>query len=441
MIREDDHRHIPPVICYLTKRFPRLSETFILDEIIGLEAGGVPLRLFAIADPGELDVQPDVARVQSTVSYLRSGTRWSDRLRDHAGFVRGHGTILRHHPGRWLGTVAHVARSRRHRSSFKHLLEAGGMAAAMDSVDGDHLHAAFAHGPASIAHFVHLLTGRPFSFAAHAKDLYLSSPDILAIKVAASSFVLACSQSAADELRRVVAAHPDPEVNRHVDKIVLAPHGVDVDRFRPAPTGRATVVPSDTLRVLAVGRLVPKKGYPTLLRALGSLAASGVDFHCTIIGGGALRDDLDALVRGLGLEPWVTLRGTRTQREIIEEYRRSDVLVQASVITDDGDRDGIPNSVLEAMASGLPVVASSVAGIPEVVRNGVTGLLVAPGDAEELADALLALDGDSALRADLGRNARQFVGAHLARRSCIEPVAQLLLAQGGAAKVGQGVPG
>ena len=415
----------PPRVCYLTKRFPRLSETFILDEVLGLEASGVPLRLFAIADPGEEDVQPDVARVNSTVTYLRTGGRWVTTARDYARFVRGHAVLFGRRPRQWTGAAVQMLTSGRIRPLAKHFLEAGGMATAMDRVDGDHLHAAFAHGPASVAHYVHLLTGRPFSFAAHAKDLYLSSPHLLAEKVAASTFVLACSENAADELHRIVASHPDPNVNVHTAKVILAPHGVDIGRFRP---GRPAVrTEPGTLRILAVGRLVPKKGHSTLLAALASLKASGVKFRCRIVGGGALRDELSRLVTRLGLEDQVTMCGTRTQQEIIEEYHRSDVFVQASVITADGDRDGIPNSVLEAMASGLAVVASSVAGLPEVIRNGETGLLIAPGQSDPLARALRSLADDPTLRDQLGSAARRFVVEHLSRSSCIEPVAYLLL--------------
>lgn len=413
-----------PVVCYLTKRFPRLSETFILDEILGLEANGVALRLFSIADPDERVVQPDVARVRSPVAYLRAGRGWQGSVRDYAGFARSHASLLAHRPWRWIRVATHLLVARRHLSSIKHFLEAGAMATAMESVGGEHVHAAFAHGPASIAHFVHLLTGRPFSFAAHAKDLYLSSPDILARKVAASTFVLACSESAADELRRIVASHWDPSVNVHTDKVVLAPHGVDVERFAPRPR---PAEPTTTPRLLAVGRLVPKKGYATLLAALADMKSAGVDFQCRIVGGGGLRDELTDLVGALGLDGHVKLCGTLTQQEIVDEYHQADVFVQASVVTADGDRDGIPNSVLEAMATGLPVVATSVAGIPEVVTDRETGLLVAPGDPEALAAALTTvLGGPVLLREAMGANARRFVVEHLSRAACIQPVAALL---------------
>lgn len=406
-------------VCYLTKRFPRVSETFILDEILGLEALGVPLRLFALADPHERVVQPDVARVASPVRYLRRDAGRA-HVSDLVRGLAGHARLARRDPRRWLAVVGHVLVARGHRSTFRHLLEAGTMATEVERAGGIHLHAAFAHGPASVAHFVSLLTGVPFSFAAHAKDLYLSSPDILAVKVAAAEFVLACSQSAAGELHRIVAAHPDPAVRAATGKVVLAPHGVDVDRFRPA-------VPHDRpgpVSILAVGRLVPKKGYPVLVEALQALAATGMDFRCRIVGDGALRDDLAARLGAAGLSERVALLGTRTQQEIVDEYRRADIFVQASVVTADGDRDGIPNAVLEAMASGLPVVATSVAGIPEVVHDGRTGLLVPSGDPTALAGALAGLVEDRGRRSRLGAAARSHVEARVSRKVCVAAVAR-----------------
>ncbi|MDA8286118.1 MAG: glycosyltransferase family 4 protein [Actinomycetota bacterium] len=409
-----------PPLAYLTKRFPRLSETFILDEILALEGAGVPLRLYAIADPGETVVQPDVAKVRSPVGYLRPR---GSAVRMHLRFLRSHATLLRRRPRRWLAVVAHIAIARRHRSTVRHFLEAGVLAVEVERIGAAHLHAAFAHGPASVAHFVHLLTGVPFSFAAHAKDLYLSSPDLLARKVAASSFVLTCSASAAADLERAVSSHWDPSVRAHTGKIVLALHGVDVERFMPT-VPRAEEAP---LRILAVGRLVPKKGYSDLLAALRDLADMGTAFECRIIGGGDGRGRLAGLAADLGLDGYLSFTGALPQTEIIDHYAWGDVFVQASVVTADGDRDGIPNSVMEAMACGLPVVATAVAGIPEVVQHGTSGLLVPPGQPAALAAALFEISNDAVLRRRLGGNARRHTVEHLSRADCARAVAARFL--------------
>ncbi len=414
-------------VCYLTKRFPRLSETFILDEILGLESEGVPLRLFAIAHPAERHVQTRVANVVSPVKYLRRGTGRAAVLSDNTRFVFAHIALLLRHPLRWLAVVGHVVISRRHRSTLRHLLEAGLMAKEMDRVGATHIHAAFAHGPATIAHFVSMLTGRTFSFAAHAKDLYLSSPDILTVKASAAEFVLVCSHSASDELRRIVHSQQPPDFEGRRPNIVYAPHGVDTTRFQPAGNAlRDEASRPRRLRILAVGRLVPKKGYSTLLEALRILRDQGEDFECRVVGGGDLRDCLVAQASVLELSSHVSFMGSLTQDQIIAEYHQADVFVQASVITSDGDRDGIPNVVLEAMASGLAVVASSVAGIPEVIDHRTTGLLVPPADPAALAEAIRELAADPETRARLSSAARRYVAAHLAKQSCIAPIAEIL---------------
>ena len=427
----------PPTVGYLTKRFPRLSETFILDEILGLEAAGVPLRLYSIADPRESLVQPDVGRVRSPVRYLRSGPGRAGAVSDYLRFATSHLVLARRDPRRWCGVVGHIALHRRHASTMKHFMAAGALALELERANAQHIHAAFAHGPASIAHFVHLLTGMPFSFAAHAKDLYLSAPSILGMKVAASTFVLVCSASAASELTRIVETSDEATVRAEAGKIVLSPHGVDTDRFAPVAgrVGRGATAP---LRILAVGRLVPKKGIPVLIDALADMAAAGVAFECRIVGGGELREQLARRAAAAGVADKVTFLGSRAQPQILAEYHWADVFVQASVVNPDGDRDGIPNSVMEAMASGVAVVASAVAGIPEVVRHDVTGILVAPGDAPALAKALRELAGEGDRRRRLGRDASLFANERLSRRGCLEPVAARFLATLGRVPAGAG---
>ena len=414
-------------IGYLTKRFPRLSETFILDEILGLEAAGVPLRLYAIADPGETLVQADVARVASPVVYLRSPAGREQSARRTMATFAAHARLLGRSPRRYLGVVGYIVRKRRHRSTLRHFADAGRLAVLLEAEGACHLHAAFAHDPASVAHFVHLLTGIPFSFGAHAKDIYASEPELLARKVAAASFVLTCSESAAVALRAIAGTA--------AARVVLARHGVDTARFAPASGEARDRPPRQPLRVLAVGRLVDKKGYPVLLEALAALDAAGRSVSCTVVGAGPAKAALEAIAARLGIASAVRFVGARTHQEVAAMYRRADVFVQASVILANGDRDGIPNSLLEAMASGLAVVASDVAGIPEVVLPGC-GLLVPPGDGDALAGALRQLADDPDLRARLGSAARRHVIAHLDRSVCARAIAPLfgvgLAATGGA---------
>ncbi len=418
---------------YLTKRFPRLSETFILDEILGLEAAGLPLRLFSIADPHEPLVQPDVSRVASPVGYLLAGSGWPARLTGAREGLAAHLHLLRTQPGRWVRAAANI-RLGHLGASLKHFWLAGRLAVRLQRQGVGHLHAAFAHGPASIARYVHLLTGIGFSFSAHAKDLHLSTPAVLASKVSAAEFVLVCSSDASAALTRMLT---DPAARA---KIVYAPHGVDTERFSPAETTGATRPADQPLRILAVGRLVPKKGYPVLLEALAGLHRGGVEFSARIVGGGDLRPELVRRIDELGLTDRVELLGALAQPAVRAEYAAADVLVQASVVTANGDRDGIPNSVMEAMACGLPVVASSVAGIPEVVRDGRTGLLVPPGDSAALTAALQRLAGDDSLRRQLGTEARAHAVRELSRSACLRPVVDRFRARLATAPRPAGVP-
>ena len=438
-----------PAVGYLTKRFPRLSETFILDEILGLERAGVPLRLFALGDPHEARIQPDVMLVRSPVTYLRGTGGWRSSLAAAGATIAAHGRLALTRPGRYARTVVYILRKRRHATTIRHFVEAGLLARMLEREGARHLHAAFAHGPASVAHFVHLLTGLPFSFAAHAKDLYRSAPDLLARKVAAASFVLACSESAAADLRAIAG----PAASR----VILAPHGVNLERFAPArrrqPVAMGAGDPGPSglggtrgdgraaLRLLAVGRLVEKKGYATLLDALARVHATGRPVRCEVIGGGAERTRIEARIAQIGLGDVVRLRGARTHDEVARAYAGADAFVQASVVLPDGDRDGIPNSLLEAMASGLAVAATSVGGIPEVVIDGATGLLVRPEDPEALAEAICRLADDASLRRRLGAGARDHVLRHLDRARMVRAIAPLFLGAGGESVSGGAPPG
>jgi glycosyltransferase involved in cell wall biosynthesis len=406
-----------PTVGYLTKRFPRLSETFILDEILGLERAGVPLRLFAVANSREAISQPDIARVASPVTYLR-GRRWFGIPRGVVTTIAAHGRLAARDPHRYSRAFALARRERARSGTIRPFLDAGRLAIHLRRVGATHLHAAFAHGPASTARYIHHLTGLPFSFAAHAKDLYLSDPVSLAEKVADAEFVLTCSSAASAGLAERAGSS---------SKIILAYHGVDTTRFRPATvTGRPRSGPG-VLRILAVGRLVPKKGYPVLLGALRILLDCGRDVSCRIIGGGTDRDELARLIDTLGLGGRVELAGARTHQEIAAAYRDADVFVQSSVVLPDGDRDGIPNALLEAMASGLPVVASAVSGIPEAVEDGVSGLLVRAGDPDGLAQALARIGDDGAL-ARLAAGAQARAIKDFDRQACADRIAPLFLA-------------
>ncbi len=439
-----------PRVGYLTKRFPRLSETFILDEVLGLQAAGLPLRLYSIRDPHERVVQPDTALVQGPVTYLRPEPTLRSRAAWLAQTLAGHARQAAAHPVRYSRTLLDALGQRDRRAALSHFVDAARLATLLDDAGAWHLHAAFAHGPAAIAYRVHQMTGRPFSFAGHAKDIYVSDPRQLARRAAEAEFVLVCSESARAAL--------EASIGPSTAQVHLVHHGVDTARFRPAEEAQETVarsvsVPAPApgavtpgshppaaapapgpLRVLAAGRLVEKKGYPVLLDAIALVAASGRQVRCRIIGEGPLRAALTAQAAERDVADLVTFEGAKDHAQVADAYRAADVFVQCSVVLADGDRDGVPNVVLEAMASGLPVVASDVAGIPEAVVDGATGFLVPPSDPAAVAERIGRLADDRALARRLGDAGRARAVARFDRRAAQRAVARLLAEAAGATR-------
>jgi glycosyltransferase involved in cell wall biosynthesis len=261
--------------------------------------------------------------------------------------------------------------------------QASALAAALGGRRVDAVHGYFAHRPADVAATAAAALGVPYGFSAHALDVRKATD--LAGRAAGAAVVVACNEDVAATLR---AAGARPR---------LVGHGVDTCRFRPPP------VEPDGTALLAVGRLVEKKGFDVLLRAL---ARSATARRLDVVGDGPERERLGALVARLGLGGRVRFRGRLTHRELPAAYAAAGVVVVPSRLDRSGDRDGLPNVVLEAMASGRPIVASDVAAIGTAVHDGATGLLVAPDDPTCLAAALDRLAADDGLRRRLGRRAR-----------------------------------
>jgi glycosyltransferase involved in cell wall biosynthesis len=393
-------------IAYLLKGYPRLSETFILQEILGVEQRGFQLQLFSILDPRETLLHQAFQQVQAPLCYLHQ----EDPRATRTAFTRSQLWLLRTRPLRTLRVWLYVLRKRRHMMTCQRLLEASQLAELIEERNIHWLHAHFAHGPTSVAHFVHLLTGIPFSFSAHAKDVYQSAPDLLIRKIQCARFVATCTGASRDYLMGLLDSLPDAKQQQ--DKIHLVYHGVDTRRFSPAPAGSDHDESDQPPLLLSVGRLVEKKGYQYLIAACKMLVERGMRFQCAIYGSGPLEKDLQHQITQLGLEKHVHLSGDRAQDSLPDIYRSATLFVLAPCIAGDGDRDGIPNVLLEAMATGLPVVSTNVGGIPELVEHDRNGLLVPEKDPLALANALERLLGDVTLRTSLGTAARQHVVAH-----------------------------
>jgi glycosyltransferase involved in cell wall biosynthesis len=261
----------------------------------------------------------------------------------------------------------------------------------------DHVHCHFANHPAVAGFLVHRLTGIPYSFTAHGSDLHVDR-HMLCRKVAEAAFVVTIS-----EYNRRLILHECGE--RFGDKVTVIHSGVDTSLF----DGSDRPSSSDTFTILSVGTLHEVKGQTVLVDACRRLADSGVNAVCRLVGSGPDRDRLERQIASSGLTGRVILEGSRTRDEVAALLREADVLAAPSVPTKAGKREGIPVVLMEAQASALPVVASDLSGIPELVEDGVTGLLVPPGDPGALARALERLAGDPELRRRLGAAGRQKV--------------------------------
>jgi glycosyltransferase involved in cell wall biosynthesis len=376
-------------IAYLLKRFPRLSETFVLHEMLALERRGVDLRVYSILDPEEKLVHADVARLRTKVAYLPTGYRGALTI------LRAHVRVLVRGPRRYLGALFR-ALTRGRRTAVKHFVRGGWLADRLVQARVGHLHAHFAHGPASIAQFASMMTGLPFSFTAHAKDIHTSPPDLLAAKMRAARFVVTCTDYNARHLSQLAQAE--------AERIHRIYHGIDLRKFCPDDADAPAASPEATL--LSVGRLIPKKGLEFLVEAMQLLHAEGRRVKLRIVGAGPEQGTLERQIGTAGLRGAIELLGARPHEELPRLYREATACVLPCVITEDGDRDGIPNVLVEAMRMGVPVVSTAISGIPELVRDGETGLLVSPRDAAALAQAIRRLLDDANLRRQLIANAK-----------------------------------
>lgn len=393
-------------LAYVTKMFPRVSETFILREILALRRAGVPVRIYSLLAPTRDErVQPEAEALIPEVIVLPepSAAMLGPCLREL-------GSALRARPAATLRELARTLLSPS-RASWRRLARALALAARLRADAAAHVHAAWAHTPASVTRVACALTGIPWSMGAHAKDIHLSSPKSLRRKLAAVRFTTVCSRSNQALLQQLGAVGPaglpGPVVDLHY-------HGVDTDYFVPAARPHLGVAGREVPMVLAVGRLVPKKGFDVLLEAAARLRDRGLHFRLDIVGAGPLRQELMAQAERLGLADRVAFRGMQILDEVRAAYGEARCVVLPSRVAADGDRDGIPNTLAEAMAMGVPVISTAQPAIAELVRNEETGLLVPPDDAEALADALMRVLGDAVFARGLGRAGEQWVRDHFA---------------------------
>lgn len=374
---------------FVLKGYPRLSETFIAQEIEALERRGLEIEIVSLRHPYDPHTHPVHERIRAAVRYL------PEYLHQEPGRVLRGWWRARRLPGYarafrlWLADLKRDTTSNRMRRFGQACVLAAELPA-----DIPHLHAHFLHTPASVARYAAIMRGLPWTCSAHAKDIWTSPDWEKREKLADMDWLVTCTAYGAAHLRDLA---PTPE------KVSLVYHGLDLARFDPPADpdpARDGSDPQAPMRLLSVGRAVEKKGYDLLLAALAALPE---DLHWRLahIGGGEKRDELRALAERLGLADRIDWRGAQPQDQVLAAYREADLFVLPSRIASDGDRDGLPNVLMEAQSQRLCVLATEVAAIPELIEAGRTGELVPPDDAGALAGALEALIRNPARRAEL----------------------------------------
>ncbi len=375
-------------VAFVLKGYPRLSEAFIAQEIAALERRGLDILIVSLRRPTERRRYPVHGEIRAPVVYLpeyllleplRVVRAWL-KVRKFPAYKKTNRV--------WLRDLARDPTPNRLRRFGQALVLAAEL-----PPDVARLHAHFLHTPASVARYAAMLRALPWSGSAHAKDIWTTPEWEKREKLAACDWLVTCTRV---NLEHLSALAP-------TGRVELVYHGIDLARFPPM-VGRRELrdgCKGGPVTILSVSRLVEKKGTEVLLEALSRMP-SNLNWKFVHAGGGPLARKLEGRARSLGIAARIEWRGPLTQDQLLDEYRRADLFVLASRIAADGDRDGLPNVLAEAQSQALACVATRVSAIPELVRDGSTGLLVEENDADALARTIGALIADPARRRLLG---------------------------------------
>jgi glycosyltransferase involved in cell wall biosynthesis len=377
-------------VAFVLKGYPRLSETFIAQEIRSLERLGLDIRLYSMRRPTDGKRHPVHDEIKAPVVYLPEylyqeparvfrGWRRARRLAGYAAARRI-----------WRRDLARDPTPNRVRRFGQACVLAAELPAEVRRI-----HAHFLHTPASVARYAALMRGLPWSVSAHAKDIWTTPDWELSEKLAGAAWSVTCTRAGQARLAGLAP---------RADRVALAYHGLDLARFPPPNVPRPPRDGGDAsapVVILSVGRAVPKKGYEILLAALARLPQA-LAWRFEHVGGGPDLARLKAEAERLGIAARIGWRGGLAQAAVLEAYRRADLFALASRVAGDGDRDGLPNVLMEAQSQGLACIATNVSAIPELIADGETGLLVQPDDVATFAASLERLIRDPALRARLG---------------------------------------
>ena len=377
-------------VAYILKMFPRFSETFILSEILELERRGMSLRIFSLRHPNDGRFHADVARVRAPVTYLPPLSLTTARE-----LAAAHWQVFNWDRLRYANVAARTLKRRRW-GAVKRFVQAGYIAPRLEAEGITHVHAHFASSATSVSWYLNQLADIGYSFTAHAKDIFIETVagDVLKRKMSHARFVVTVSDFNLAHLKTVAE-------DARIERIY---NGLDLEQFAPGESQ-----PESPPLILAVGRLIEKKGFDTVIRACAKLRDEGRTFQCRIVGTGSEEEPLRELITELALTNLVELPGPMPREELIRLYPRASVVAAPCVIGNDGNRDGLPTVLIEAMALGVPVISTAVTGIPELVQHGVTGQLVAEHDPAELATAIRRVLDDRSYALELAAAGRRLV--------------------------------
>lgn len=388
-------------VAYLMSRFPKISETFVLYEIVELERLGFRVEIFPLLREREQVLHAEAAPLVERAHYSKPGQR---------KVLAAQAYWQRRAPARYTAAWASILRENAASPKFLSravaaALQGAYMARRMEELGVEHIHAHFATHAVVAAYMAHRLTGISYSFTAHADDIYLDQ-SMLGEKIRRSSFVAAISDYNRRFLRGRYGAAAEA-------KVLVNHCGVDTGVFAPRPE----LPRRDTFVITCVARLEEKKGHRYLVEACARLRDQGLRFRCQLVGDGELREEVAAQVDRLGLGEHVALLGRLPRDRVQALLADSDVMVLPSITTADRRQEGIPVALMEAMATGLPVISTTVSGIPELIEHGRSGLLAPERDAAALANALLLVAGSPEVAAHLGREGRAKVLAEFDLRA------------------------
>ncbi|WP_434052647.1 MAG: glycosyltransferase family 4 protein [Roseibium sp.] len=385
-------------IAVVVKGYPRLSETFIAQEMLGLERRGIGLLIVALRKPYDPYIHELHRQISAEILYL------PEYVKDDPARVARAKSWAHKQPTYEAAWNLFQKDFRNQPNADRRRRWAQGCVFAHElPQDVRWIYTHYLHTPCSAARYAAHLSGRKWSFSAHAKDIWTSPEWDLKTKINDADWGVTCTRVNADYLSGLA---------KEPGKVELLYHGLDFSGFpQPSETGPMRAGDAEPVQLVSVGRAVEKKGYDDLLQALAGLPQE-LNWHFTHIGGGELSETLKSAARSMGLADRITWRGAQPREEVIATCRQSDLFILPSKLAKSGDRDGLPNVLMEAQSMGLCCLSTRVSAIPELIIEDETGLLVDPGAPGQLGIALETLIKNPQLRRDLGLAAAKRVRSH-----------------------------